>query len=81
MASNLLGLWLTFIKPDQFKLLSDESELTEYRFDKHVIHHLLCRTCGVESFARGTGSDKQEMYAINVRSLDGVDIISTTAES
>ena len=74
IASNLLGLWLTFVEPDQFKLLSAESELTEYRFDKHVIHHVFCRTCGVESFAHGTGSDKQEMYAINVRCLDGVDI-------
>ena len=68
------GLWLTFAKPDQFKLLSGESELAEYLFNKHVIHHLFCRTCGVESFARGVGSDQQEMYAINVRCLDGVDI-------
>ena len=28
-------------------------DLVDYRFNKHVIHHVFCRTCGVESFARG----------------------------
>jgi len=68
------GLWLTFVKPDQFKLLSPESELTEYRFNKRAIQHLFCPTCGVQSFARGTGKDGQEAYAVNVRCLDAVDI-------
>jgi hypothetical protein len=68
------GLWLTFVKADQFKLLSRESELTEYLFNKRVIQHLFCPTCGVEAFARGTAKDGKQTYAINIRCLDGVDI-------
>ena len=67
------GLWLTFVKPEQFKLLTSEAELAEYRFNRGVIQHLFCPACGVESFARGTGKDGP-MYAVNVRCLDGVDV-------
>jgi hypothetical protein len=68
------GLWLTFATPDRFKLLAGEDALVDYRFNRHVIHHLFCSTCGVESFARGKAPDGRETIAVNVRCLDGVDI-------
>lgn len=68
------GLWLTFVTPEHFKLQSGDDALADYQFNRHVIHHLFCRTCGVESFARGGTPDGKEMVAINVRCLDGVDI-------
>jgi hypothetical protein len=43
------------------------------QFNKHVIHHLFCSTCGIQSFAKGRGPDGSEMVAINARCLDGVD--------
>ncbi len=69
-----LGWLLTFVPTSAFTLLSGEEHLIEYRFNKKHIAHLFCKTCGIESFARGTGSDGTEMIAINVRCLDGVDI-------
>ena len=68
------GLWLSFVKPTQFKLLSGLDAVGDYQFNKHVIHHVFCRTCGVESFARGKAKDGTDMFAINVRCLDGVNI-------
>jgi hypothetical protein len=68
------GHLLTFVPPAQFTLLSGKEELADYQFNKHVIHHLFCRTCGIQSFARGTGPDGAEMVAINVRCLDDVAI-------
>jgi len=68
------GLWLTFAPADQFRLLSGVDDLVEYQFNKHVIDHLFCRACGVESFARGKTKDGRDTFAINVRCLDGVDI-------
>jgi hypothetical protein len=69
------GLLLTFVPPEQFKLVAgDEKALTDYQFNKKVIHHLFCPACGVESFGTGTGPDGKTMYAINVRCLDGVDL-------
>jgi len=67
------GTLLTFIPADQFTLLSGEDALTDYQFNKHVIHHLFCSVCGIKSFARGTGKNGPTV-AINARCLDDVDI-------
>ena len=32
-------------------LKSGEDELTEYTFNKHVVHHLFCSICGIQPFA------------------------------
>jgi hypothetical protein len=66
------GLLLAFVQPTEFKLLKGAKALTEYRFNTRKIQHLFCRTCGVESFARGEGP-KGPMISINVRCLDGFD--------
>jgi hypothetical protein len=68
------GLWLTFVKPDKFKMVHGLECVGTYQFNKHVIHHVFCRTCGVESFARGKGKDGKDVFAVNVRCLDGIDI-------
>lgn len=68
------GSILTGISPDNFKLLSGENELTDYQFNRNVIHHLFCSTCGTQSFSRGKMPDGTPMMAINVRCLDDVDI-------
>jgi hypothetical protein len=72
------GHVLSFVGAEQFKLQSGEAELTDYQFHKNVIHHLFCRTCGIESFARGTGTGGDPMFAINLRCLDDIDLASLT---
>lgn len=68
------GTLLAFAPISQFTLLSGDDALTDYQFNKKVIHHLFCNTCGVRSFARGMGPDGTEMAAVNVRCLDDVDL-------
>jgi hypothetical protein len=68
------GTLLTFVPSADFKLLSGEEALTRYQFNKKVIDHLFCSTCGVTSFARGKRSDGTAMVAINTRCLEGVDV-------
>jgi hypothetical protein len=74
------GTLLTFTKSDRFTLLSGEDSLTDYQFNKHVIHHLFCRVCGIKSFARGKAPDGSATVAINARCLDDVDPGSLTIQ-
>ena len=64
------GSILGFVPAERFELVQGEESLTDYQFNKNVIHHLFCKVCGVRSFARGTGPDGKQMVAINVRCLD-----------
>ncbi len=68
------GLLLSFTTADKFTLLSGEENLTSYKFNKEVIDHLFCKTCGVQAFSKGKDPAGNDTVAINVRSLDDVDI-------
>lgn len=68
------GYLLAFVPEKQFKLLAGKDALRDYQFNKKVIHHLFCGTCGVRSFGHGIGPDGAETYAVNVRTLEGVDV-------
>jgi hypothetical protein len=67
------ALW-AFVKPSQFTLLAGKDALTDYQFAKKHIHHLFCTSCGIASFARGSSPNGEEMYAVNTRCLDGIDV-------
>ena len=67
------GALLGFVGESQFTLEKGADALTDYQFNKHVIHHGFCAKCGIKSFARGQGP-KGPMVAINVRCLDNVDV-------
>lgn len=71
-----LGSILSFVPADSFTLLSGEEDLTDYQFNKKVIHHLFCKVCGVQSFSRGVSPDGAPTVAVNVRCLDDIDLDS-----
>lgn len=68
-----LGSVLSAASASQFGLLRGQDNLTEYLFNKHAIHHLFCRTCGIQGFSRGKGHDGSEMVMVNVNTLHDVD--------
>jgi hypothetical protein len=58
-------------------LLSGEGELATYEFNRHLVKHRFCISCGIQSFAQGSRpSDGAAMAAVNVRCLEGVNLES-----
>jgi hypothetical protein len=74
------GALLAFVPAAEFKLVSGEGALTDYQFGKKRVHHKFCSACGIRSFGHGAGPDGSEMFAINVRCLDGVDADALPAD-
>ncbi|HVK77821.1 MAG TPA: GFA family protein [Kofleriaceae bacterium] len=68
------GTMLAFVPAEQFELQSGEGVLTDYTFNRKIIHHLFCSVCGIKAFGRGTGPDGKATAAVNVRCLDDVDL-------
>ena len=69
---QIKGFLLQFVPAEQFKLISGDDVLTEYRFNTERLSHQFCNICGVQSFAQGE-KDGKPLYAINVRTVDGID--------
>ena len=67
------GYLLWFLPRSQLNLLTSDAGLATYTFNKHVIKHHFCPTCGCAPFGFGERSGVA-MTAINVRCLEGVEI-------
>jgi hypothetical protein len=68
------GSLLWFVPRQQLRLLTPESDMATYTFNKHVIRHHFCPTCGMHPFAEGTDPKGNPVAAVNVRCLEDVDL-------
>ena len=73
---SIKGLILGAVPGDVTTVSQGQDQLQTYRFNRKVIEHRFCRTCGVQPYARGKGSDGQPMAMINLRAVPGVDFES-----
>jgi hypothetical protein len=66
-------MWGTIVKPEDFRLITGQTELNDYQPD--AIHHVFCNRCGVRSFAWGENPGLGgKFYAIRVTCLDNLDV-------
>lgn len=65
-----LGWVMQSLPADDFTLESGEDNLAVYHFSTETIDHLFCKTCGIESFARGSDGKGRELVMINVACLE-----------
>jgi hypothetical protein len=63
-----------FSTPDKFTLEASRDDIQVYEFNKHVIRHQFCKTCGCAVFAEGTGPNGEPMVEINLRCTDDIDL-------
>ncbi len=68
------GTLMWFVPRDAIKLLTPPENMSTYTFNKHVIQHRFCPKCGIHPFGEAPSPRGEQMAAINVRCLEGVDI-------
>ncbi len=68
------GSLLWFIPREQMRLLTPENDIATYTFNKHVIKHRFCPTCGIHPYGEAVDPKGNPTAAINIRCLDGVDL-------
>lgn len=68
------GYLLWFVPQTQFRLLQGDADLATYHFNKHVVDHQFCTTCGCAPFAQGKHPESGVMMvAANVRCMPDLD--------
>ena len=68
------GAPLWFVPRSSLKILRGEDKLQTYTFNKHVIMHRFCPTCGIHTHGEGTDPKGNRTAAINLRCLEGIDL-------
>jgi len=64
--------WPAVARPEGFRLLSDEAQLTQYQFNTGKNLHFFCKRCGVRPFGVGTETPIGKMYGVNIGCLENV---------
>lgn len=68
------GSLLWFVPRDKMRLLTPESAASTYTFNRHIIKHRFCPTCGINVYGEGVDPQGKPMAAISLRCLEGVDL-------
>ena len=70
------GSLLWFVPRDALRLSTPEESASTYLFNKHVIQHRFCPTCGIHPYGEGSDAKGNRMAAVNVRCLEGIELES-----
>lgn len=68
------GSIMWFLPRDKMTLRTPETDLSTYTFNKHVIQHRYCSSCGIHPFGEGIDPSGARMVAINIRCLENIDL-------
>jgi hypothetical protein len=74
------GSLLWFVPRESLRLLTSEADIDTYTFNKHVIKHQFCRVCGIHPYGEGVDPKGNQIAAINIRCLDGIDLESVPVQ-
>jgi hypothetical protein len=75
------GSLMWFVPRDKLRLHAAQEDIATYTFNKHVIQHHFCRTCGIHPFGEGVDPKGNPMAAINIRCLEDLDLASVPVQN
>ncbi len=68
------GSLLGFVPQEKLKMLTPKDGMGTYTFNKHVIQHHFCKTCGIHPLAEAKDRSGKPMAAVNLRCLEDFDL-------
>lgn len=68
------GVLMWFVPRDKLRLLTPEGDMATYTFNKHVIKHHFCPTCGIHPFGEGVDPKGNRTAAVNLRCIEGLEV-------
>ena len=68
------GTLMWFVPRDSLKLQTPDENASTYTFNKHVIRHRFCATCGIHPYSEAPDPKGNKMAAVNIRCLEGVEL-------
>jgi hypothetical protein len=75
------GSLLWFVPREQLTVLTPEEDIGTYMFNKQVIKHRFCQTCGIHPYGEGTDPKGNKIAAINLRCIEGIDLASVPVQN
>ena len=75
------GSLLWFVPREQLTVLTPEEDIGTYTFNKQVIKHRFCQTCGIHPYGEGTDPKGNKIAAINPRCIEGIDLESIPVQN
>ena len=73
---SMTGFLHLIVSNDNFRLLTDKGDISEYTFNTHTAKHYFCRNCGVKSFY--IPRSHPDGISVNVNCIDPATIRSLT---
>ncbi len=64
--------WAAIVKPEFFRIIQGESELTQYLFNTKKNHHYFCKHCGVRAFGVGNETPVGKIFGVNIMCLEDI---------
>lgn len=74
------GSLLWFVPREKLRLLTADDAASTYLFNKHVIQHRFCPTCGIHAYGEAPGPGGKQMAAINLRTLEDFDLAAVPVQ-
>lgn len=75
------GSLMWFVPRDKLRLLTPEDQLATYMFNKHVIKHRFCPSCGIHPFGEGVDPNGNRIAAVNIRCLENLDLATVPVKN
>jgi hypothetical protein len=75
------GTLMWFVPRSDVLLRTPPEQMATYTFNKHIIKHHFCPSCGIHPFGEAVDPQGNVMAAVNIRCLEGVDLNSIPVQS